>query len=603
MSGKWQFPKWSKPLPGRVAGWSASLVLAMILLAGGALLLHAPRSSAAVPESALISIAPSAWSFEEPCGSAALVLDVFAQGTWVGEVIVHYATSNMNVNNPATPGVDYQHVEGLLTFTPGVTMHQVTVPVFCDGINEPTEELKVIITIQSGDGSIGNGTGIGYILDSDTPELTIDDISVPEGDEGLSEALLHVSLSIPAYQEIEFDYETLPGTATPGEDYEPAAGTLVIPAGETSVPVTVEIIGDRVDEDDETFTVRVTVDPNPGVIITKNEGLVTILDDDDAGLSWEPPGTLVTSEWGESATFSVTLTSQPVALVVIAVTSNAPDEGLPDSSQLQFTSENWNVPQAVRVTGVDDFVCDGDQAYAIVLGASSSMDPKYQALANSEVEAVNLDDETECLYLPMAGLIFNPPLYVLETFDSQQAVQNWEVIATEGQGASVSPDGKYILEQRTRNYNVKGIAPIVGIYRDYAVEVTAQRLATADEATRYGIIFDWLDNDRFYRFIVEEENGVYAIQKWQNGWIFLTNGWEPTALLQTQPGPYRLRVERRGAEIRVYINGQRPRLTPIFDTTYRYGGAGLIMIAQPDLPEGDLAAASFDDFLVIGLDD
>jgi hypothetical protein len=600
MSGKKHLPPRFKHLPIRMAVWSTSFLLAVTLLAGGALLLHAPSSSAAVPESALISIFP-AWAFEEPCGSSALVFDVIAQGQWEGTVSVYYQTSPGD-NNPATPGFDYQHVEGTLNFPQGINLRQVVVPVFCDGVNEPTEEVKVTLSNLQGDGSFFNNVAIGLIYDSDTPELTINDISVPEGDDGASEALLHVSLSIPAYQEIEFDYETLAGTATPGEDYVPTTGTLVIPLGETSVPVTVEIIGDLVDEGDETFSVRVTVDPNPGVIIAKNEGVVTILDDDQAGLSWEPPGTLVTSEWGDSVTFNVMLTSQPVASVVVAVTSTDPSEGLPNLSQLQFTTENWNVAQAVRVTGVDDFVCDGDQTYTLMLDPAPSSDATYQALSPFEVPAVNLDDETECLYLPLTGMRFNPPLYVFESFNSPQAVENWEVIATEGQGAVVL-DGKFILDQRTRNYNVKGIAPIGGIYRDYAVEVTAQRLAIADESTRYGIIFDWLDNDRFYRFIIEEENGLYAIQKWQNGWIFLTNGWEPSAILQTQPGPYRLRVERRGPEIRVFINGQRPNLTPVFDTTYRYGGAGVIMIAQPDLPDGDLAAASFDDFLVIGLDD
>src|SRR5690348_6116271 len=90
---------------------------------------------------------------------------------------------------------------------------------------------------------------------------------------------------------------------------------------------------------------------------------VTNLDNDTAGINVTPTSGLVTSEAGGSATFNVVLKSQPTANVTIPVASNDLTEGTVSTATLTFTAANWNVPQTVTVTGVDDFVKDGDIAY------------------------------------------------------------------------------------------------------------------------------------------------------------------------------------------------------------------------------------------------
>jgi hypothetical protein len=101
----------------------------------------------------------------------------------------------------------------------------------------------------------------------------------------------------------------------------------------------------------------------------------------------------VTSEAGGSASFSVKLNSPPTANVSVAVSSSDTTEGVPSASSLTFTPQNWNTPQVVTVTGVDDSVRDGDIGYTIVLGAATSADPAYNALNPSDVSATNRDNE------------------------------------------------------------------------------------------------------------------------------------------------------------------------------------------------------------------
>ena len=95
------------------------------------------------------------------------------------------------------------------------------------------------------------------------------------------------------------------------------------------------------------------------------------------------------------------LTSQPTASVTLGVSSSNTAEGTPSASSLTFTAANWNTPQTLTVTGVNDFVDDGDIAYSIVTGAATSTDGNYSAMNASDVSATNTDNDT-------AGITVNP---------------------------------------------------------------------------------------------------------------------------------------------------------------------------------------------------
>src|SRR6185436_3105784 len=81
---------------------------------------------------------------------------------------------------------------------------------------------------------------------------------------------------------------------------------------------------------------------------------VTNADDDVAGIVVTPVAGLVTDESGLAASFTVVLQSQPVADVTIALSSSDPSEGAVAPASVTFTAANWNLPQTVTITGVDD---------------------------------------------------------------------------------------------------------------------------------------------------------------------------------------------------------------------------------------------------------
>ena len=112
-----------------------------------------------------------------------------------------------------------------------------------------------------------------------------------------------------------------------------------------------------------------------------------------------------TTETGGTATFDVVLDGQPTDDVTIAVTSSDPGEGTPDVSQLTFTDLDWDVPQTVTVTGVDDLFVDGDIGYTVQLSPAVSNDPGYNGLDPSDLSVTNLDNDVPVAnsYFPTNG--------------------------------------------------------------------------------------------------------------------------------------------------------------------------------------------------------
>ena len=78
------------------------------------------------------------------------------------------------------------------------------------------------------------------------------------------------------------------------------------------------------------------------------------------------------TEAGGTATFTVRLRTKPTADVTIPVVSSDLTEGTTDVASLTFTPLNWDTPQTVTVTGVDDRYVDGPITYPVTLGASGA---------------------------------------------------------------------------------------------------------------------------------------------------------------------------------------------------------------------------------------
>jgi len=128
------------------------------------------------------------------------------------------------------------------------------------------------------------------------------------------------------------------------------------------------------------------------------------------GFRVAPTANLQTTEDGVQATFKVALNTRPTAEVKIPVASNAPDEGVAAPATLTFTVDNWAAEQTVTVTGVNDDEQDGPSPYKVVLAAAQSTDPNYSGKKPSDVDLVNVDNDTAGVQLVGAtGLTTSEP--------------------------------------------------------------------------------------------------------------------------------------------------------------------------------------------------
>ncbi len=105
-----------------------------------------------------------------------------------------------------------------------------------------------------------------------------------------------------------------------------------------------------------------------------------------------PQAPIQTGEDGTATRLAVTLDSQPAADVKVTVVSSDPTEGTISPVELLFTTEDWNRPKIVTVTGGNDPIDDGDVEYRITT-LSTSLDPNYEGVAAIAVAARNQDDD------------------------------------------------------------------------------------------------------------------------------------------------------------------------------------------------------------------
>ncbi|MFN5198685.1 MAG: hypothetical protein ACK5MS_15490, partial [Planctomyces sp.] len=107
-----------------------------------------------------------------------------------------------------------------------------------------------------------------------------------------------------------------------------------------------------------------------------------------------PPSAAATTEAGGQVTFTVSLSAQPAADVVIPVSVSDATEATVSVSSLVFTAANWATSQTVTVTGVNDSVDDGNIAYQVVLGAATSADTAWNGIDAADVSLSNTDNDT-----------------------------------------------------------------------------------------------------------------------------------------------------------------------------------------------------------------
>jgi hypothetical protein len=196
------------------------------------------------------------------------------------------ASSNVTVNcvtanGTALAGSDYTAVNIPLTFTPGQTSKTCTVPVIGSTVVEPNETFFVNLTSPVGATIVDPDLrGTGVILNDDGPLLSINNVTLTEGNVGNKNFVFTVTLSPAAATNVTVNCVTANGTALAGSDYTAGTTALTFTPGQTNKTCTVPVIGNTVVEPNETFFVNLTSPVGATIVDPDLRGIGTITNDD-----------------------------------------------------------------------------------------------------------------------------------------------------------------------------------------------------------------------------------------------------------------------------------------------------------------------------------
>jgi len=206
-------------------------------------------------------------------------------------------------------------------------------------------------------------------------QITIDDVSVTEGDSGLTNAVITVTLAPTSTQAVTVDYTTVGGTAVSGDDFNAISGTITFVPGQGTQFITVTINGDTTDEPDETFTVNLSNAQVADMVDGQATG--TIVDDD--GL----PSLVITDQEVDEgdngsvdAVFEVTLSPASALPVTVDYTTTdgtavSGDDYTAISGTLTFTPGETS--KTITVTVIGDKIDEGtSETFTVSLSAETN---------------------------------------------------------------------------------------------------------------------------------------------------------------------------------------------------------------------------------------
>ncbi len=336
-----------------------------------------------------------------------------------------------------------------------------------------------------------------------SPRASISVAAVQEGDAGSTPVTVDITLSEAAPAAASVRYATSNGTARAGEDYSAAQGTLSFSAGATSQSFSLQILGDALDEDDESFTI--TFSDASGLTLATASATVTIPDDDD------PPTVSVadaeTTE-GNSGTktlsFAVSLSAPSGRSVSVGYqtadgTATAPADYTAASGTVSFSV--GSTAQSVDVSINGDTDLEEDQSFTLTL-----QNPVNVTIVTAQATGLILNDDVDG---PVAGLTERPSNATCLAGDAPTEVTGIDqVVAFPNLPAISQPvalrqapgDASrwYLVEKGGRVLRFAN-APDVSSY-DVFVDIDARVNSSANEAGLLGIAFhpDFASNGEVY---------------------------------------------------------------------------------------------------------
>jgi Metallo-peptidase family M12B Reprolysin-like/Calx-beta domain len=158
----------------------------------------------------------------------------------------------------------------LAASTPNDGSEEITIPHFAT--------MSARLKIEAVGNVFFDVSNANFTINPSAPALSIDDVTVAEGNFGTAAAIFTVSVSPPSASTVTVAYTTANGTATAPSDYAFTSGTLAFAPGSSSATIAVSVNGDVTNEASETLLVNLSSPVN--ATMTDGQGIGTITNDE-----------------------------------------------------------------------------------------------------------------------------------------------------------------------------------------------------------------------------------------------------------------------------------------------------------------------------------
>ncbi len=174
--------------------------------------------------------------------------------------------------------------------------------------------------------------------------------------------------------------------------------TMTFNASNWNVPQTgtITTVDDLIADGDQNETFRIQLNASLSddcYSTTATSYAINVLDDEVAAYTLSSVSGDLTEGNATAQTVSVVLDAIPLTDIIIDIQSLDTTEAVLSVGSLTFTASNWNVPQTVTVTSVDELLVDDAQVVSITASVNSSSDPAFTSLPSQTVTTTVFDND------------------------------------------------------------------------------------------------------------------------------------------------------------------------------------------------------------------
>jgi RHS repeat-associated protein len=264
---------------------------------------------------------------------------------------------NFSTGGSATSGTDYSLASNSVTINPGATAANIPLNVL--NTHQVGADKTVVLTLTGATGATlgSKNTALTYTIQEGKATVGFAAATLA-GPQSQTSPTLPIVLNTASAQPVTVHYAVTGGTAKSGKDFTLAAGTLTIPAKQTTASIAFTVVNHAMNEADKTIVVTLT---NPTNAFVNAASLVYKIQNDVAPptVSFASGGPTTGAE-GAKATFTVQLSAASGQTVTVPYTVT----GLPGGT-LTFTPTQTTQTLTLKVP--DDHLYEDNESLQIAL--------------------------------------------------------------------------------------------------------------------------------------------------------------------------------------------------------------------------------------------